>query len=109
MTSNLGSGSILEGALDKESVKTSVMAAVRGHFRPEFINRVDELITFDPLDRAQVKSIVGLQVGADDDDVPVMGVCLCQQPRTRAGSLITPANLGIASQPPALLTNHLAD
>jgi ATP-dependent Clp protease ATP-binding subunit ClpB len=64
MTSNLGSAAILEGDMDKATIKASVMAAVGRHFRPEFINRVDELIIFEPLDRAQVKSIVRLQVGA---------------------------------------------
>lgn len=41
-----------------------VMMAVRSHFRPEFINRIDEFIMFDPLEQEQIKSIVRLQVGA---------------------------------------------
>jgi ATP-dependent Clp protease ATP-binding subunit ClpA len=64
MTSNLGSANILDGAMGREGVRDAVMAAVRGHFRPEFINRVDELIVFEPLARDQVKSIVRLQVRA---------------------------------------------
>jgi hypothetical protein len=39
-----------------------VMMAVRSHFRPEFINRIDEFIMFDPLEQEQIKSIVRLQV-----------------------------------------------
>jgi ATP-dependent Clp protease ATP-binding subunit ClpA len=41
-----------------------VMMAVRSHFRPEFINRVDEFIMFDPLEQDQIKAIVRLQVGS---------------------------------------------
>jgi ATP-dependent Clp protease ATP-binding subunit ClpA len=62
MTSNLGSANILDGSMERQAVRDAVMGAVRGHFRPEFINRVDELIIFDPLARDQVKSIVRLQV-----------------------------------------------
>jgi hypothetical protein len=39
------------------------MTAVRSRFRPEFINRIDEFIMFDPLEQEQIKSIVRLQVG----------------------------------------------
>lgn len=41
-----------------------VMMSVRSHFRPEFINRIDEFIMFDPLEQEQIKSIVRLQVRA---------------------------------------------
>jgi len=43
-----------------------VMMAVRSHFRPEFINRIDEFIMFDPLEQEQIKSIVRLQVRVGD-------------------------------------------
>jgi hypothetical protein len=43
-----------------------VMMAVRSHFRPEFINRIDEFIMFDPLEQEQIKSIVRLQVRFTD-------------------------------------------
>lgn len=58
MTSNLGSGFILE---DPAAAQEHVMAAVRGHFRPEFINRIDEFAIFDPLQKEQIKSIVRMQ------------------------------------------------
>eukprot|EP00897_Mesotaenium_endlicherianum_P008408 jgi/Mesen1/7596/ME000395S06752 len=70
MTSNIGSQYIL-GSLDNvdgdreaayESMKERVMDAARGHFRPEFMNRIDEYIVFQPLDIEQIKSIVGLQL-----------------------------------------------
>lgn len=62
LTSNLGSGAILENMdADKNQVKDIVMSYVRGHFRPEFINRIDEFIIFDPLRLEQIKVIVRLQ------------------------------------------------
>jgi len=58
MTSNLGSGSGLEG----EEAKKHVMEAVRKHFRPEFVNRMDEFIVFNPLTKDQIKDIVKIQL-----------------------------------------------
>jgi ATP-dependent Clp protease ATP-binding subunit ClpB len=64
MTSNLGSQIIsdLSGKADYETMKTAVMDVVSGHFRPEFINRIDETIVFHPLGRAQIRHIVGIQL-----------------------------------------------
>ncbi|MEW5302565.1 MAG: hypothetical protein WDW36_005336 [Sanguina aurantia] len=65
MTSNLGSAGLLDPELTgayKGASKDMVMAAVRSHFRPEFINRIDEFTIFDPLDMEQIKGIVRLQV-----------------------------------------------
>jgi ATP-dependent Clp protease ATP-binding subunit ClpB len=64
MTSNLGSAFLAERherGID-EGVKREVMDALRAHFRPEFINRVDEIIIFHPLTREQMKSIIDIQV-----------------------------------------------
>lgn len=67
MTSNVGSQYILnsldESELSYETIKQRVMEAARAIFRPEFMNRVDEYIVFQPLDREQIKSIVRLQLG----------------------------------------------
>jgi ATP-dependent Clp protease ATP-binding subunit ClpB len=67
MTSNIGSQFVLEGMDDnsdgaKAHRRERVMEAVRGHYRPEFVNRVDEYIVFDPLDFSQVRKIVEQQV-----------------------------------------------
>jgi ATP-dependent Clp protease ATP-binding subunit ClpB len=62
MTSNLGSQAILDAAGDRESVRREVASALRGHFRPEFLNRIDETVIFDPLGTAQIEAIVGLQI-----------------------------------------------
>ncbi len=62
MTSNLGSQAILDAAGDRDSVRREVAAALRGHFRPEFLNRIDETVIFDPLGTEQIEAIVGLQI-----------------------------------------------
>jgi ATP-dependent Clp protease ATP-binding subunit ClpB len=62
MTSNLGSQAILDAAGDTERVKREVTAALRGHFRPEFLNRIDETVIFESLGTTQIQAIVGLQL-----------------------------------------------
>jgi ATP-dependent Clp protease ATP-binding subunit ClpB len=62
LTSNIGSASILEAMeTDPDTVKERVTDQVRVHFRPEFINRIDEFIIFQGLKKDQIKSIVELQ------------------------------------------------
>jgi ATP-dependent Clp protease ATP-binding subunit ClpB len=63
MTSNLGSQRIQEHSGEGyESMKAAVMEVVGQHFRPEFINRVDELVVFHPLNREQIQIIAGIQL-----------------------------------------------
>ncbi|MEI8054902.1 MAG: ATP-dependent chaperone ClpB [bacterium] len=63
MTSNLGSQYIQEAAKNSyEKVKTLVMDAVKEKFRPEFINRVDEIVVFRSLDHKQIRVITGIQI-----------------------------------------------
>jgi ATP-dependent Clp protease ATP-binding subunit ClpB len=60
MTSNTGSQIILErGTADWAEVETAVLGALRHDFRPEFLNRVDDIIVFRPLSKAQLEEIVG--------------------------------------------------
>ena len=64
MTSNIGSHAIQELALtDPTLMRTRVMEAVQTHFRPEFLNRVDEIILFQSLRLDQIKNIVEIQLG----------------------------------------------
>ena len=69
MTSNLGSHAIQELAGEPQNDKTyskmksAVMDVVQSHFRPEFINRVDDIVVFHPLGREQLRSIVNIQLG----------------------------------------------
>ncbi|MFK9099935.1 ATP-dependent chaperone ClpB [Pseudomonas guariconensis] len=63
MTSNLGSAQIQELAGDREAQRAAVMDAVSSHFRPEFINRIDEVVVFEPLGREQIAGITEIQLG----------------------------------------------
>ena len=70
MTSNLGSdliqklaGADAQSGSDYEAMKSAVMEVVGSHFRPEFINRVDETVVFHPLAKDQLKGIASIQLG----------------------------------------------
>ncbi len=67
MTSNLGSHQIQELAGDGSAeaytqMKAAVMGVVQAHFRPEFINRLDDIVVFHPLDKAQIRQIARIQL-----------------------------------------------
>ncbi len=63
MTSNLGSEAIqsLAEQGNVEAIRSTVMGVVAQHFRPEFINRIDDIVVFQPLSREQVREIAGIQ------------------------------------------------
>ncbi|MFQ6576527.1 ATP-dependent chaperone ClpB [Pseudomonas sp. UM16] len=63
MTSNLGSAQIQELVGDREAQRAAVMDAVGSHFRPEFVNRIDEVVVFEPLGRDQIAGITQIQLG----------------------------------------------
>ena len=62
MTSNLGSQVLIDPLVEDEAKREQVMVAVRQAFKPEFLNRLDEVVIFDPLSRDELATIVGLQV-----------------------------------------------
>ncbi|MCE0498587.1 MAG: ATP-dependent chaperone ClpB [Methylacidiphilales bacterium] len=67
MTSNIGSRHLIENASEKsgeiaEKTREAVLAEMRAHFRPEFLNRVDEIVLFKPLTLAEIERIVDLQL-----------------------------------------------
>lgn len=69
MTSNMGSdliqahsGQSGDGGKDYEEMKTMLMDVIGKHFRPEFINRIDEIVVFHPLAKEQIKSIAAIQM-----------------------------------------------
>ncbi len=66
MTSNIGSPLLIENASEsgeiQEGIRRKVMAELRAHFRPEFLNRVDDTVLFKPLTLADIKKIVELQL-----------------------------------------------
>jgi ATP-dependent Clp protease ATP-binding subunit ClpB len=62
MTSNLGSQFLIDPTLEDEAKRDAVMGAVRAAFKPEFLNRLDEVVIFDALTSAELAHIVDLQV-----------------------------------------------
>ena len=66
MTSNIGSPYLIENASERgeieEHVRSKVMGELRIHFRPEFLNRVDEIVLFKPLTLSEIKRIIDLQL-----------------------------------------------
>ena len=78
MTSNLGSQMILEGigSEDWDTMGAAVTEVLRGHFRPEFLNRVDDVIVYKPLTQGDLRSIVDLQLKRVEGLVGDLGVVL---------------------------------
>jgi len=80
MTSNIGSTTLIEAAEAGpdafEGAAEGVRRLLREHFRPEFLNRVDEVIVFRPLDESQLRQIVGLLVAAVERRVSETGLSL---------------------------------
>ncbi len=81
MTSNIGSALLVEageagesGSFEDASERVRLM--LRDHFRPEFLNRVDEIIIFRPLDREQLSAIVGLLIGQMESRLSEAGLSL---------------------------------
>jgi ATP-dependent Clp protease ATP-binding subunit ClpC len=84
-TSNLASDVImgrpsLAGSIPSKAVRDDVMAVLRNHFRPEFLNRIDEIIIFDPLSKAQIGSIVELQLNLVRQTALGQGITLSFDP-----------------------------
>jgi ATP-dependent Clp protease ATP-binding subunit ClpB len=61
MTSNLGT-SLRDSSVDYEGMRSSVMDAVRSHFKPEFLNRLDDIIVFHALTNDEIRRITELQI-----------------------------------------------
>ena len=81
MTSNLGSHQIQELAGDDSpeayvQMKAAVMGVVQAHFRPEFINRLDDIVVFHPLDKQQIKQIAKIQLGGLEKRLAERGIKL---------------------------------
>lgn len=78
MTSNLGSHVIQEkaGAANYEDMKEAVLEIVGDHFRPEFINRIDDVVVFHPLERDHIRQITGIQVNTLAKRLKANGISL---------------------------------
>ena len=73
MTSNIGSQYFSEAAVD-EKTKSTVLAELRKHFRPEFLNRVDEVVVFHSLDKKHIKKIVAIQLARFAERLTAQGI-----------------------------------
>jgi ATP-dependent Clp protease ATP-binding subunit ClpB len=62
MTSNLGSAVFSDPSIEREKQREAVLEDVRGYFRPEFVNRIDEIVVFEPLGRDEIAQIVDIQL-----------------------------------------------
>jgi ATP-dependent Clp protease ATP-binding subunit ClpB len=62
LTSNMGSQYLIDTSVPFEERKAQVMDVVRQQFRPEFLNRLDAMVTFDPLDKEELARIAGIQI-----------------------------------------------
>ncbi len=77
MTSNLGSQMIQELSSDNyQTIKLAVMAEVKNYFRPEFINRIDEVVVFHALDEKNIKAIARIQLGYLESRLTAMDIKL---------------------------------
>ena len=63
MTSNLGSPIFQDSSIPQDKRRDAIVDDVRGFFRPEFVNRIDEIVVFEPLDRDDLRKIVDIQIG----------------------------------------------
>jgi len=62
MTSNIGSHALIDSKLNDKQKRDSVFETLRGHFRPEFLNRIDEVVMYNPLGEEQIHNIVKVQL-----------------------------------------------
>jgi ATP-dependent Clp protease ATP-binding subunit ClpB len=88
MTSNVGSQHLLEGVTAdgqiKEGAREMVLRELRSGFRPEFLNRVDDIILFKPLTLSETEQIVELQVKELQKRLSALGVALVLTPAARS-------------------------
>ncbi|HYB53796.1 MAG TPA: AAA family ATPase, partial [Thermoanaerobaculia bacterium] len=95
MTSNLGSHWIAESeGMDEAQVKAKIEEELRRHFRPEFLNRIDDVIVFHRLTREEIEQIVEIQLKSLARTVADRGIALTWSPaarRTLAGRGYDPA------------------
>jgi ATP-dependent Clp protease ATP-binding subunit ClpB len=76
MTSNLGSEAIMDLSLSDEAISDRVMAEMRAHFRPEFLNRVDEIVIFHRLSLEHLRAIVDIQLTGLEQRLAERGVAI---------------------------------
>ncbi|PWN01082.1 ATP-dependent chaperone ClpB [Nocardioides silvaticus] len=76
LTSNIGSQFLVDPLLEQELARESVLALVRQSFKPEFLNRLDEIVTFDALSKADLAHIVDLQLALLEERLAVRRITI---------------------------------
>jgi len=89
LTSNLGSQFIADPSLDEKDKREKVLAVVRATFKPEFLNRLDDVIIFDALTTAELTEIVDLQISRLEARVAGRRLTLDVTPRAREWLALT--------------------
>ncbi|HYJ28235.1 MAG TPA: ATP-dependent chaperone ClpB [Nocardioides sp.] len=84
LTSNLGSNFLVDPIMEPEVKKESVMGVVRAHFKPEFLNRLDEVVMFDALSMEDLKHIVDLQLALLEQRLAVRRITISVTDAARA-------------------------
>ncbi|MEN9713881.1 MAG: hypothetical protein RLZZ164_545 [Actinomycetota bacterium] len=84
MTSNLGSQILIDPEFSDAEKREGVMHMVRGHFKPEFLNRLDDIVVFNPLDRAELGQIVELNIDRLGERLAERRLHLAVTPAARA-------------------------
>jgi ATP-dependent Clp protease ATP-binding subunit ClpB len=83
LTSNVGSELVLDESEDAEAVRATIDGALRARFRPEFLNRIDDVIVFRPLDKKALAGICDIQLRALGRLLAPRGVSLVVSPEAR--------------------------
>jgi ATP-dependent Clp protease ATP-binding subunit ClpB len=83
MTSNLGGSVFGDASISGEKRREGILEDVRSFFRPEFVNRVDEIVVFDPLEREQLREIVDIQIRALTERLASRSLALEVEPAAR--------------------------
>jgi ATP-dependent Clp protease ATP-binding subunit ClpB len=84
LTSNLGSQFLIDPELDEAQKREAVLATVRSHFKPEFLNRLDDIVVFEALDRAELGQIVELNIDKLTERLAEKRLQLAVTPEARA-------------------------
>ena len=84
LTSNLGSNFLVDPLMEPEVKKESVMGVVRSHFKPEFLNRLDEVVMFDALTKDDLAHIVDLQLALLEKRLAVRRITISVTDAARA-------------------------
>ena len=91
LTSNLGSAALMDTTASSDDRRGAVMDAVRRAFKPEFVNRLDEIVVFEPLSLEQLGGIVDLHVQTPRDAASPSAGSRCRSPTRRGSGSPSPA------------------